>query len=176
MSRFSLYHDFAPKAPKQPHDPLRIGTTDSVLRPVSATLAELRAAKGYEYCDIHTPKTEPEPDIYAYARQVDAQDLLITGRFHSVCYALNTRTPFIGLESNTPKISSLLSDVFGSTRRVIKPSSLDTTDLGAFSSWSEEEALALDAFAQRRRESFALLFKAVGAVTQRSDSPLKAEA
>jgi hypothetical protein len=42
---------------------------------------------------------------------------VVTGRYHGVCFALMTKTPFVAIESNTPKIHSLLK-MFGMEDRV----------------------------------------------------------
>ena len=36
---------------------------------------------------------------------------ILSGRFHGVCFAVQTRTPFLAVESNTPKISALLREL-----------------------------------------------------------------
>jgi hypothetical protein len=48
----------------------------------------------------------------------DENKLTITGRFHIVTLALPAYTPMIAIESNTPKISYILIDIFGDTERI----------------------------------------------------------
>jgi len=56
------------------------------------------------------------PKIY-FVNEDDFIDYLsrstlhITGRFHGICLALKTRTPFLGIKSNSRKIEVLLEDV-----------------------------------------------------------------
>jgi len=61
-----------------------------------------------------------------YANEMRSKKLLtpvkdasffITGRFHGVVMAIATKTPFIAITSNTPKIEVTLRDVFDSTER-----------------------------------------------------------
>ena len=60
-------------------------------------------------------------------------DLLITARFHALCIAIQTLTPFIVLKSNTHKIEGLLQDMQFSQDRIIELSALEklvkSTDL-----------------------------------------------
>ncbi len=51
--------------------------------------------------------------------------LLITARFHALCIAIQTLTPFIVLKSNTHKIEGLLQDMQFSQDRIIELSTLE---------------------------------------------------
>ena len=51
--------------------------------------------------------------------------LLITARFHALCIAIQTLTPFIILKSNTHKIEGLLQDMQFSQDRIIELSTLE---------------------------------------------------
>lgn len=83
--------------------------------------------------------------------------LLCTGRFHAVTLALATRTPFVAVESNTPKISGLLEDVFGDARRVVPLAAMAGLADPAALAWRPEEEAALDGFlASARRRSDAM--------------------
>jgi hypothetical protein len=52
----------------------------------------------------------------------------------------------VAVESNTPKISSLLSDVFGNTRRVVTVGEIEAAKLDQFAVWSAAEEEALERF------------------------------
>lgn len=56
-------------------------------------------------------------DWLTYVKQYE---LLVTGRFHAVTLSLVTGTPFLAVDSNTPKITNLLLDVFGNTNRIVE--------------------------------------------------------
>jgi hypothetical protein len=107
-------------------------------------------------------KGQPAPRVIPtpadYASYLSAHELVLAGRYHAVCFCLATRTPFVAVESNTPKISSLLSDVFGSNRRVVTAREIDGAALDQFAVWSpaEEEALGrfLD-YAERSADAMA---------------------
>lgn len=97
-------------------------------------------------------------DRRAFLAWLASHTLLCTGRFHAVTLALATRTPFLAVESNTPKISGLLEDVFGNASRVVPLDSLDALADPAARTWSAAEAAALDAFLASARQRSAAMF------------------
>ena len=48
-----------------------------------------------------------------------SKNLIVTGRYHTVTLCILTKTPFVAIESNTPKITALLKDVFGDNSRLV---------------------------------------------------------
>lgn len=123
------------------------GSTDSVIESVSHKLRVFSKVNKIEYQSLVTPKklifnstdvNKPNrifinlkkylKNILCERRSLKTSDsfiawiqskkLIITGRYHAVTLCLLTRTPFIAVESNTPKISALLYDVFGTNKRV----------------------------------------------------------
>ncbi|MDO9501205.1 polysaccharide pyruvyl transferase family protein [Falsiroseomonas sp.] len=158
---FSMYHDFASARMAPPADPpVRIGVTDSILPKVAAQLEAMKAEKGFVSCDIRIQHNQ-SASIYDYAARMAGLDLLVTGRYHAVCFAINTGTPFVAIESNTKKISNLLQDVFGDTRRVIQPEAVAGLNVEAYAGWSAKEADDLARFAKERPKYYAALAQAV---------------
>lgn len=105
--------------------------------------------------------------VAAFAGFIQRRELLVTGRYHAVTFCLATGTPFVAVESNTPKISSLVRDVFGDTRRVIPAADLARFDPRAFAVWSDGERRALDAFvADARRKADAMFDAVVGGTAE----------
>ena len=54
------------------------------------------------------------PEAWAtHSRQwvFSQRELLVTGRFHAVCMAILTKTPFVAVTSNSWKIEALLADI-----------------------------------------------------------------
>jgi hypothetical protein len=70
--------------------------------------------------------------------------LAITRRFHGATACLLTRTPFIAVESNMPKIAALLHDAFGSKSRLFAMEQVERAYLAAFSSWIAAESAAIN--------------------------------
>ncbi|MGM0608397.1 MAG: polysaccharide pyruvyl transferase family protein [Candidatus Muiribacteriota bacterium] len=74
-----------------------------------------------------------------FLKLISAKELVITGRFHTVTMCILTNTPFIALESNTPKISFLLNDVFNSNKRLIHLDNLNNLNLEEYKTWNNYE-------------------------------------
>ena len=53
-----------------------------------------------------------------YIDHLQGKSLLITGRFHAVCLAILTKTPFIAISSNSWKIEALVADIGLDPKRV----------------------------------------------------------
>ena len=78
------------------------------------------------YINFHTaafvrlyPQTEINTEEAGFVHSLFTGYLHLTGRFHAVCLCLATRTPFLALESNSWKISALLSDFGLSSDRIV---------------------------------------------------------
>ncbi len=119
--------------------------TDSVLKEIAGAIEARCLLEGWAFVPIKH-KANDFAQSSEYAARLSASRLVLTGRFHAVCMCLVTRTPFVAVESNTPKISSLVSDVFGTTRRVLLPEQITTFTPAHFQQWSSEETAALDRF------------------------------
>jgi len=100
-------------------------------------------------------------DRQRFIDHLAAHQLVCTGRFHAVTLALATHTPFLALESNTPKISGLLEDVFGHAARVVPMSRLETLADPAGYAWSAAEEAALAAFLRVARAKTTAMFDAI---------------
>ena len=53
-----------------------------------------------------------------YINQIANLKFLIVGRYHSLCFALKTNTPFIALKSNSHKIEGMLEDIGIGDKRI----------------------------------------------------------
>lgn len=84
--------------------------------------------------------------------------LVVTGRYHTVCMCLLTGTPFIAVESNTPKITSLLRDALSSTARLLSRDKLADIDAERFASWTNEEVTAIESFQLNAKASITDMF------------------
>lgn len=162
---FSLHKDlYMPSQSRPPGTGLRVAATDTVVKTVAAQLASLREARGIAESRMKWSREGVHLTIEGYAQSLRELDILISGRFHAVCFAINTRTPFIAIESNTPKITSLLKDVFGSARRVLTFEQIEACDLPAYAQWTPEEEAALAAFQAVRRERYAAMAERMASV------------
>jgi polysaccharide pyruvyl transferase WcaK-like protein len=73
-------------------------------------------------------------------------NLVVTGRYHTVTMCLKNKIPFVALESNTPKITFLLNEVFGHSKRVIRAADLDSLSLEDWARYSPDEMDAIERF------------------------------
>ncbi len=117
----------------------RVGITDSILESTTKRLNILSEKHKYINCNMGNSK-KIDSTIYDYARKLANLDFFISGRFHGICYSINVGTPFIAIESNTPKISFMLKDIFGSSDRVLTIDEIEALSderFRALAEWSE---------------------------------------
>lgn len=109
------------------------------------------------------------PDTESYLDALAGRSGVITGRFHSLCFALQTATPFLAVGSNSHKIESLLSDIGLPPERLVACDQLTAAllsrqDLVAFSDTEAERVCRYVAEAPRRIDAmFAGIAAACGA-------------
>jgi polysaccharide pyruvyl transferase WcaK-like protein len=110
------------------------------------------------------PHTTFVRDADAYLAELSARDMVVTGRFHAVCLAILTRTPFVAVKSNSWKIETLLRDIGLNPGRVraldtIQPDQINAQDWAftpdemqqidaALLRWRKDSAEAFDQIAQ----------------------------
>lgn len=82
-------------------------------------------------------------DFEAYLGQYK---LIVTGRYHTVTMCLKNKIPFVAIESNTPKISYLLEEVFGNTNRLISINELIQLDVSKDHNYSVQELETIEKF------------------------------
>ena len=146
--------------------------TDSVVKEAAVQLQAIAAANKWTARRMHDKRKglriweswlRPAPDFREFAQFLSSHELVVTGRYHTTTMCIATRTPFIALESNTPKISWLLDDVFGNRRRVMAPADLADLRTTEFARWSDTEARALGTATARARDSAAAMFRFIAA-------------
>lgn len=153
-----------------------IGVTDSVLPEVTERLWECADSHGWTFQPMHShsfsqrwarklrlqrllPKIMLQPpDIAKFAASHQA---IVTGRFHAITLCIATRTPFVAVASNTPKIEWLLDDVFGNHRRLVAPNKLHDLDISMFNYWSPAEQNSLNSTIERTKNAAANMFRRI---------------
>lgn len=102
-----------------------------------------------------------------YLDQLSRSSLSVTGRFHSVCISLVTKTPFLALASNSHKIEALVSDVGLNPSRVVARSELNVHHvLNRDWSYSKTELANIEKFLSCTRNSVEELFGNISKLTQ----------
>lgn len=96
-------------------------------------------------------------------------ELLITGRFHAVCMAMVTGTPFLAPSSNSHKIEAMLDDA-GLSHRVIS-SRVVTEAVRVPPSWTDSEAEAVARYVGQALQAQKNMFDTIAhhARTERND-------
>lgn len=177
-----------------------IGVIDSVDRAISPKLCAFASGTNAEFMPMQAPrpiqgarglrhpvryvrklKTYMREQIACRSRPADVpgfhswlQDkrLVVTGRYHAVTMCLGTATPFIACDSNTPKISWLLHDIFGNDHRMADPDTLET-DL--HSDFSPLEKQQLDTFLSHATRAAREMFDEIAAITHNPGLVRKAQ-
>lgn len=73
----------------------------------------------------------------SYESMIDNIDFMVSGRFHSVCFAINSQVPFVALSSNSHKIEALIHDFGLSKERIVK--SIDEVGSFKYLPYSDQE-------------------------------------
>ena len=76
--------------------------------------------------------------LYNYVNKITNSKIIITGRYHALCFAIQNFTPFLAIESNSHKISALLNDI-GLSNRIVDINNIKKININYFSKISEEE-------------------------------------
>lgn len=76
-------------------------------------------------------------DYKHYIQKIANLNFIFIGRYHALCFALKTLTPFFAIKSNSHKIESMLEDIGIDHERIVNHSDLDNLKLKPFT--REEE-------------------------------------
>tara|TARA_B100001063_G_scaffold187396_1_gene177659 strand:- start:1380 stop:2372 length:993 start_codon:yes stop_codon:yes gene_type:complete len=92
-------------------------------------------------------------DPKEFEKYLGDYQLVVTGRYHTITMCLKNKIPFIALESNTPKISYLLREVLGNTRRVISAQELNSININEWNKFSNNEISSINSFLDKAQNS-----------------------
>jgi hypothetical protein len=108
------------------------------------------------------PRMRTVADDYAYLDALRTRQLLVTGRFHSVCMALLTETPFLATSSNSRKIEALVSDIgLDPTRLVTLKDLTPDVILGRDWAFAPQELASIQGSLARWRTTAEALFDSI---------------
>jgi polysaccharide pyruvyl transferase WcaK-like protein len=142
--------------------PVRRGVcgTDSVLMDVSRSIGSFCTLNGWQFRSMKRGDFNRElKEAGDFGAWLSSHEFVITGRFHAVTFCIATKTPFVAIDSNTPKISSFVNDIFGEIERVIPLAGLAQLDTERFRNWTSTEVIAVDTGVQRARMQTEEMFK-----------------
>ena len=104
-------------------------------------------------------------DEWDYLNKLSHSQMLITGRFHAVCMAVTTATPFVGIKSNSWKIEMLLEDIGLSKGRLLCLDGLDAESLQQKDwNYSKEETVNIAARLKDWKLKSAAMFDEIAGV------------
>jgi len=96
-----------------------------------------------------------------YADFLAKAELVICGRFHAMTMCINQQTPFVALESNSHKVSGVLTDIgLDKNKFMLNPAQLNSFDPSSFS-FSAQEKEMIRTYCQQAKEKIAAMFAEV---------------
>jgi hypothetical protein len=100
----------------------------------------------------------------AYMMELSQRELLVTGRFHAVCMAILTKTPFVAVTSNSWKIEALLGDIGLNPARVQPMGALTPDLLKKDWAFSDAESRAMEMALPEWSNSAEIMFDQIAAL------------
>lgn len=111
---------------------------------------------------VERPRTDQE-----FLNWLSSKELVVTGRYHTVTLCILTRTPFIFVESNTPKISALLGDAgLSASRKLEEFPRLSQQELVSRFAFSSEELGRIEQFLAAAERTGREMIRGIVAQTQ----------
>jgi len=80
-------------------------------------------------------------DYNSYINEISKLEFFIVGRYHSLCFALKTLTPFVVIKSNSYKIEGLLNDIGLTNNRILNSKDIQKINFKDFVYTKDEEKL-----------------------------------
>jgi len=106
-------------------------------------------------------RVSTDPDTYIlYLRD---HSLVITGRYHTVTMCVKNQIPFVALESNTPKVNSLLNDIFSNDLRSMTMTEVEKLEPLTGKPFSDQEIESMEAFCDMARDSIRSMIRNIAA-------------
>lgn len=106
--------------------------------------------------DRHT-STQPKDFI----QFLKSHRLVITGRYHTVTMCIKQQIPFIAFESNTPKVSFLLNDIFNHTDRVVPMRDIEQLPIEKWAHFSAKELEQMQLFVSAAEDDISEMIKCI---------------
>jgi polysaccharide pyruvyl transferase WcaK-like protein len=99
----------------------------------------------------------------AYIESIMGKQLIVTARFHAMCFCLLTETPFLALKSNSHKIESMLADIGLDSERMVDEQILDGPINPLAYAFSSQEIGKLRSYVQTARQEITNMFDSIAA-------------
>ena len=95
-----------------------------------------------------------------YVNRISDLSLIIVGRYHSLCFALKTLTPFIAIKSNSFKIEGMLEDI-GIGNKCIQPLDNSRKNIEKNIFFSDEETKRIKLYTYQATNKIEIMFKEI---------------
>lgn len=101
-----------------------------------------------------------------YIKTIRDLNFLVTGRFHALCFALKTQTPFLALPLNSNKIEGILKDIGLNNERIIKFEDLNDELIAKYSNFNEDELAKITVYTNSAITKIERMFEKIERLTQ----------
>ncbi|MDD4910371.1 MAG: polysaccharide pyruvyl transferase family protein [Candidatus Omnitrophica bacterium] len=91
--------------------------------------------------------------------------MLITARFHALCFALTTETPFLALSSNSHKIEGIMQDIGLNNNRLVNFESLNERMISQYDSFSDDELSKVSDYTQSAVKKIEKMFDKIKGIS-----------
>ena len=152
---FTFYNDYSISEellPSSSNSNNNVAVGESVVLEASNILKHYREQNNYTFLNIFY--SAGKEDLDTHINEMRNFKYIITGRFHTVCFCINAKIPFIALESNTNKISNLLLDVFGSNNRLLNSNDLSIANLEQYIKFTNDEITQINIYKKQSNHLF----------------------
>jgi len=97
----------------------------------------------------------------SYQEHLSKKELVICGRYHAMCMSIANRVPVLALESNSFKVSGLISDIGLNKRRIVSESQLYELNGDFRFEYTSEELSKLDSYVSNAKKSIDDMFEEI---------------
>ena len=129
-------------------------------------LARLPNALRSARFDLEAALQAAAPTVEELLGWIASSECFVTGRFHGICPALLTRTPFLTLPSNSHKTEGMLA-ALGMEGRLMPDADAIARRLAAGCAYDEGEKARLEAYLEDARRSARAMFADIAALASR---------
>jgi hypothetical protein len=142
---------------------VNVGVTDSVFINITDELYNFAFDNNFKFLPILSVNTTINSNYSnnfidtpeSYYSEVNNSLFLISGRYHAICMAIQSKTPFYAISSNTYKIEGMLEDAGLELSRLKNTNQIRVKDLMKY---SDSELQSIDNYLQLGRDKIIKMF------------------
>ncbi|VAX35718.1 hypothetical protein MNBD_UNCLBAC01-518 [hydrothermal vent metagenome] len=97
----------------------------------------------------------------SYIKEISRCELLITGRFHALCFALKTKTPFLVMHLGLNKVEGMLYDIGLNENRIIEIDALDNEMIKKFRHFESSELKKIETYTKSAVSKIEAMFEKI---------------